>query len=175
MLTTNSLKMSSKLPKFPEILHKRVCNSHLTFSTSKYSRICQIRYFKGIRKKWWIRRSDKLCKQVKTLIEARILYHNNSYTYIVLLFAVKYKFMTLWLNTKINSFAPSGVLHLIQHLLTFNKLFHVLSTGSWVVPCTACINSINKLWGATIHRWRSLICLNSHTYLLLRHLKRNCK
>jgi len=30
-----------------------------------------------------------------TVIKARILYHSNSYTYIVLLFAVKYKFMTL--------------------------------------------------------------------------------
>jgi len=44
-----------------------------------------------------------------------ILYHSNSYTYIVLLFAVKYKFMTLWLNT-INSSALSGLLHLIKHL-----------------------------------------------------------
>jgi len=32
------------------------------------------------------------------IIEARILYHSNSYRYIMLLFAVKYKFMTLWLN-----------------------------------------------------------------------------
>jgi len=34
-----------------------------------------------------------------SITEARILYHGNSYTYVVLLFAVKYKFMTLWLNT----------------------------------------------------------------------------
>jgi len=87
-----------------------------------------------------------------SIIEARILYHSNSYKYIVLLFAVKYKFMTLWLNTTINSSALSGVLHLIQHLLTFNKLFHILSTGSRVALCTPCINSITKLWGATIHR-----------------------
>jgi len=33
-----------------------------------------------------------------SIIEARIL-HSNSYTYIVLLFAVKYEFMTLLLNT----------------------------------------------------------------------------
>jgi len=48
-------------------------------------------------------------------IEARILYHSNSYTYIMLLFAVKYKFMTLWLNTTINSSALSGLLHLIKY------------------------------------------------------------
>jgi len=33
----------------------------------------------------------------------------------VLLFAVKYKFMTLWLNTTINSSALPGLLHLIWH------------------------------------------------------------
>jgi len=52
-----------------------------------------------------------------SIIEARILYHGNSYTYVVLLLTVKYKFMTLWLNTKINSSALSGLLHLIKHLL----------------------------------------------------------
>jgi len=52
-----------------------------------------------------------------SIIEARILYHCNSYTYTVLLFAVKYKFMTLWLSTIINSSALSGLLHLIKHLL----------------------------------------------------------
>jgi len=36
--------------------------------------------------------------------------------YIVHLFAVKYKFMTLWLNTTINSSALSGLLYLIKHL-----------------------------------------------------------
>jgi len=46
-----------------------------------------------------------------SIIEARILYHTNSYTYTVLLFAVKYKFMTLWLNATINSSALSGLLH----------------------------------------------------------------
>jgi len=30
-----------------------------------------------------------------SIIEARILYYSNLHTYIVLLFAVKYKFMTL--------------------------------------------------------------------------------
>jgi len=50
-------------------------------------------------------------------------YHRSSYTlpqklvYIVLLFAVKYNFMTLRLNTTINSSALSGLLHLIKHLL----------------------------------------------------------
>jgi len=34
-----------------------------------------------------------------SIIEARILY--DKLVYIVLLFAVKYKFMTLWLNTTI--------------------------------------------------------------------------
>jgi len=82
-----------------------------------YSRICLMRHLKRIRKKWRIRRTDELCKQVKTIIEARILYHSNSYTYIVLLFAVKYKFMTLWLNTTINSSALSRLLHIIKHLL----------------------------------------------------------
>jgi len=51
-----------------------------------------------------------------SIIEARILYHSNSYTYIVLLFAVKYKLMTLWLKTTINSSALSGLLHSIKHL-----------------------------------------------------------
>jgi len=36
--------------------------------------ITVIRHFKGIRK------SDELCKQVDTIIAARILYHSNSYT-----------------------------------------------------------------------------------------------
>jgi len=35
----------------------------------------------------------------------------------VLLFAVKYKFMTLWLNTTFDSSALSGLLHSIKHLL----------------------------------------------------------
>ena len=51
-----------------------------------------------------------------SVIEARILYHSNSYTYTVPLFAVKYKFMTLWLNTTINSSALPGLLQLIKHL-----------------------------------------------------------
>jgi len=50
-----------------------------------------------------------------SIIEARILYNSNLYTYMVFLFAVKYKFMMLWLNT-INSSALSGLLHLIKHL-----------------------------------------------------------
>jgi len=57
----------------------------------------------------------------KSFIQACMLYHSNSYTYIVLLFAVKYKFMTLWLNA-INSSAQSGLLHLIKHLLNFFNL-----------------------------------------------------
>jgi len=51
-----------------------------------------------------------------SIIEARMLHHSNSYTYIVLLFAVKYKFMTLWMNTTINSSALSGLSHLIKYL-----------------------------------------------------------
>jgi len=74
-----------------------------------------------------------------SIIEARILYHSNSFMYIVLLFAVKYKFVTLWLNTTINSSALSGLFHLIKHLLIFNKLFHVLSMGSRVTLHTSCI------------------------------------
>jgi len=66
-----------------------------------------------------------------SIMEARILYHSNSYAYIVLLFEVKYKFMTLWLNTTINSSALSA-LYLIKHLLIFHKLFRVLSMGSRV-------------------------------------------
>jgi len=50
-----------------------------------------------------------------SIIKARIPY-SNSYTYIVLLYAVKYKFMTLWLNTTINSSAVSGLLHVIKRL-----------------------------------------------------------
>jgi len=52
-----------------------------------------------------------------SIIEARILYYSNLYAYIVLLFAVKYKFMTLWLNTSINSSALSGLVYSIKHLL----------------------------------------------------------
>jgi len=52
-----------------------------------------------------------------SIIEVRIFYHSNSYTNVVLLFAVKYKFMTLWLNTTIDFSALSGLLHLIKHLL----------------------------------------------------------
>jgi len=71
-----------------------------------------------------------------SIIEACILYHTNSYTYIVLLFAVKYKFMTLWLNTTINSSALSGPFHLIKHLLIFNKLstFSQWGVGSRFAP-----------------------------------------
>jgi len=54
-----------------------------------------------------------------SIIEARILCHSNTYTYIVLVFAVKYKFMTLWLHTTINSSALSGLLHLIKYKCTF--------------------------------------------------------
>jgi len=36
---------------------------------------------------------------------------------IALLFAAKYKFMTLWLNTTINSSALSGLIYSIKHLL----------------------------------------------------------
>jgi len=45
------------------------------------------------------------------------LHHRSSYTHTVLLFAVKYKFMMLWLDTTINSSALSGLLHLIKHIL----------------------------------------------------------
>ena len=62
-----------------------------------------------------------------SIIEARILYYSNSYTYIVLLFAVKHNFMTLWLNTTINPSALSAFLYLIKHLLIFDKLFCVLN------------------------------------------------
>ena len=47
-----------------------------------------------------------------SIIEARILYDSNSYAYIVLLSAVNYNFMTVWLNATINSSTLSG-LHLI--------------------------------------------------------------
>jgi len=39
----------------------------LSIYQTKYSRIFLIRHLKGIRKKWWIRWSDKIRKQVKTL------------------------------------------------------------------------------------------------------------
>jgi len=51
-----------------------------------------------------------------SIIEALILYHSNSYAYIVLLFAVKYNFMTLWLDTTIDFSALYGPLNLIKHL-----------------------------------------------------------
>jgi len=52
-----------------------------------------------------------------SIIKVRILYHSNSYTCVALLFAVKCKFMMLWLNATINSSAPSRLLHLIKHIL----------------------------------------------------------
>jgi len=58
-----------------------------------------------------------------SIIEARILYHSNTYTYIMLLSALKYKFMTLWLNTTINSFALTELLHLIKHLSNLQYTF----------------------------------------------------
>jgi len=72
-----------------------------------------------------------------SIIEARILYHT-SYTYIVLLFAVKYNFMTLWLNTTINSFALSGLLHLIKHPMRgsstpFKSLINFFAISQWGV------------------------------------------
>jgi len=48
-----------------------------------------------------------------SIIAARILYHSNSYT--VLLFAVKYNFMALWLFTKLNSII--SVLYLASCIL----------------------------------------------------------
>jgi len=39
-----------------------------------YSRICLIRHLKGIRKKWRIRRTDELCKQVKTLSQKLVYF-----------------------------------------------------------------------------------------------------
>jgi len=74
--------------------------------------MCLIRHLKGIIKKWRITQTSE-----NSIIEARILYHSNSYAYIVLLFAVKYKFITLWLNTTINSPTLSGHLHSIKHIL----------------------------------------------------------
>jgi len=65
-----------------------------------------------------------------SILEARMLYHSNSYAY---LFAVKYKFTTLWLNTTINSSALSGLLHSINHLRG------VRSMGSQVALRTSCI------------------------------------
>jgi len=51
-----------------------------------------------------------------SVTESRTFYHSYTYTYKVLLSAVKYKFMTLWLNTTIDSSALSGLLHLTKHL-----------------------------------------------------------
>ena len=88
-----------------------------------YSRICLIRHLKGNGKSDEFVTSRGLEKVTNyanrwhSIIEARIIFHSNSYTYIVLLFAVKYKFMMLWMNATINSCAISGLLHLIKHLL----------------------------------------------------------
>jgi len=54
-----------------------------------------------------------------SIIEARI-----QLVYIVLLFAVKYKFMTLWLNTTINSSALS---------LPFESLINFSAFSQWGV------------------------------------------
>jgi len=45
-----------------------------------------------------------------------------------------------------------------------SRLFCALSIGSEVVLRTSCINSINKLRGATVLRQILLICLSSHAY-----------
>jgi len=45
--------------------HKQFKNKHVLVK-AMYSRICLIRHLKGIRKKWRIRWTDELCKQVKT-------------------------------------------------------------------------------------------------------------
>ena len=87
-----------KIAKIAKII-KTSKIAKVTKIAMNYNIICLIVTSRGEKK------SDELCKQVKTIIEARILYHSNSYAYIVLLFAVKYKFMTLWCNTKINSSA----------------------------------------------------------------------
>jgi len=39
-----------------------------------HSRICLFRHLKRIRKKRRIRQSEELCKQVKTIIEAKLIY-----------------------------------------------------------------------------------------------------
>jgi len=66
-----------------------------------------------------------------SIIEARVLYHSNSYTYIVLSFAVKYKFMTLWLNTTINSSTLSELLHFNQ--ARFKSLINFSAFSEWGV------------------------------------------
>jgi len=73
-----------------------------------------------------------------SIIQTRILYHSNSYTYIVVLFAVKYKFMTSWLNTTINSSALSRLLHLIKHPMRgcntpFKSLVSFFAFSQWGV------------------------------------------
>jgi len=53
---------TSVKPKYqPDILAWLI---GLSLVKSNYSRICLICHLKGIRKKWWFRRSDELCKQV---------------------------------------------------------------------------------------------------------------
>jgi len=130
-----------------------------SLTLSKYSRNCLIRHLKGIRKKWQFMQTGK-----NSIIEARILYHCNSYTYIVLLFAVKYKFVTLRLNTTIKSWTPPFNLAPFKYL-----------TNCKDFPC-----SLNVESGRSSHLVyqfdkqnarcdnyqlkTDLICLNSHTY-----------
>ena len=66
-----------------------------------------------------------------SIIEARVLYHSNLHTYIVLLFAVKYKFMTLWLNTTIISSTLSELLHFNQ--ARFKSLINFSAFSQWGV------------------------------------------
>jgi len=66
-------------------------------------------------------------------IEARILHHSNSYAYIVLLFAVKYKFNDVMVEY-FNSSALSGLLHSIKHLLNIYITFPRWGVRSCLEP-----------------------------------------
>jgi len=46
----------------------------LDSSSCFYSRICLVRHLKGIRKKGRFRRSDEVCKQVKTLSQQLVYF-----------------------------------------------------------------------------------------------------
>ena len=91
----------------------------------------------------------------------------------MLLFAVKYKFMTLWLNTSNSSTLPG--------------LFHLnLAPFKFLTNCKDFPRSLNGESGRASHlvykfdkqiarrnnsqiKIFTVICLNSHTYHLLRH------
>ena len=76
-----------------------------------YSRICLIRHLKGIRKKWPLRRSDELCKQVKTLPQKLV--------YFIVLTRTRSAFICSKIQVHDVMVQYSNPLSRLLHLITF--------------------------------------------------------